>query len=80
MIDEVKEFIIIAFSVIIVMIILVLTVAIPITIVDKEVFCPNFGKATEKNVKYDFWAGGCFVELDNGQYIQKMNYQGVNIE
>lgn len=78
MIDEVKEFIIIAFSVIIVMIILMLTVAIPI--VDKEVFCPNFGKATEKNVKYDFWAGGCFVELDNGQYIQKMNYQGVNIE
>lgn len=80
MIDEVKEFMVIAFSITIVMIILMLAVVIPITIVDKEVFCPNFGKAIEKNVKYDFWAGGCFVELDNGQYIQKMNYQGVNIE
>lgn len=80
MIDEVKEFIAIIIVGIIAIVLILTTVIIPVSIADREVFCPNFGKATEKNVKYDFWAGGCFVELDNGQYIQQMNYQGVNIE
>lgn len=47
---------------------------------NKNILCPKFGNAIEKNTKYDFWAGGCFVEMDNGQYVQKYNYQGVNIE
>ena len=51
-----------------------------IYLIDKNVSCPSYSRAIDKNVKYDFWAGGCFVELDNGQYVQRMNYQGVTLE
>jgi len=47
---------------------------------DKYLVCPRYGNIIEKNVKYDFWGGGCFVEMDNGQWIDRFNYQGINIE
>ena len=47
--------------------------------VDKYIVTPQFGKVVQKQVKYDFWAGGCFVKMDNGQWIQCTRYQGVNL-
>ena len=46
---------------------------------DKYIVTPRFGEAIQKQVKYDFWAGGCFVKMDNGQWIQCIHYQGVNL-
>ena len=46
----------------------------------KYITCPKYGNAIEKNVKFDFWAGGCFVEMDNGQWIGRHNYKGFNLE
>lgn len=47
---------------------------------EKNITCPNFGKAVNLPTKYNFWAGGCFVEFKEGEWIPKRNYQGVNIK
>jgi len=49
-------------------------------LVEKNIQCPNFSKSVEKPVKYNFWAGGCFVQLDNGQWIKSNKYIGANVE
>ena len=59
---------------------LIALVVLGVYLTDKYIATPNFGRSVQKPVKYNFWAGGCFVRLDNGQWINCDNYQGVNIE
>lgn len=47
---------------------------------DKYITTPQFGKSVQKPVKYNFWAGGCFVQLENGQWVSCENYKGVRLE
>ena len=49
-------------------------------LIGKNVACPRAGQALEMPHKYDFWAGGCFIQMDNGQWIRVENYRGANIE
>jgi len=46
-------------------------------LIDKNIICPNFGKSVQLETHYNFWGGGCFVEMENGAKIHKYNYQGV---
>ena len=74
-----KEFLIFLGSILLVLgIILGLSFCIEY-IIDKYVVTPRFGVSIQKPVKYDFWAGGCFIKMDNGQWIQCTHYQGVNL-
>lgn len=41
---------------------------------EKNVSCPAFGAAVDRPFKYDFAAGGCFVQARNGQWVQRGNY------
>lgn len=41
---------------------------------ESRVSCPAFGAATGRPVRYSFWAGGCFVEAPNGQWVHTDNY------
>ena len=49
-------------------------------LIENYLYCPNFGEEAEKEVKYNFWAGGCFVQLDNGQWIRSNKYFGGSLE
>jgi len=67
-------------------IVFVLFVAIIISLVlvgvyflDKKIVCPRLGKTLEMPVKFDIWAGGCFIQMENGSWIHSQKYQGVNI-
>jgi len=46
-------------------------------LIDKNIVCPNFGKSVQLETHYNFWGGGCFVEMENGARIHKCKYQGV---
>jgi len=48
-------------------------------LMDRFILCPNFGEEVELPCKYNFWAGGCFVQLDSGQWIRVDNFHGVNL-
>ncbi len=50
-----------------------------VTLITKNIYCPQLGEALELSTKYDFWAGGCFVEMSDGNWIRTTNYSGVNI-
>jgi len=43
-------------------------------LVQKHLVCPRFGQATERPVRFDWWAGGCFVQTNNGQWVRTNNY------
>lgn len=45
----------------------------------KNVYCPRVGENLNLPVKYDFWGEGCYVQLENGQWIDNDNYRGVII-
>ncbi len=47
---------------------------------DKNVTCPHIGSSLQKETKYDFLAGGCFIKLSNGNWIASDKYNGVSIE
>jgi hypothetical protein len=47
---------------------------------NKNVGCPQLGNSLQKEVKYNFLAGGCFIKLSNENWISSDNYTGVNIE
>jgi hypothetical protein len=40
----------------------------------KNVTCPAFGQSVERPIKFDYFAGGCFVEAPNGQWVHTSNY------
>jgi len=48
--------------------------------IEKYVVCPRIGAELQMPYKYNFWAGGCFIQMDNEQWIKEANYRGVNIE
>ena len=57
----------------IIFIILVLSIVIGgavlgVYLVEKHIQCPNFAQSVQLESKYNFWAGGCFVNYD-GQWI-----------
>jgi hypothetical protein len=41
---------------------------------DKNVFCPNFGQEIGMPTKYNFFAGGCFVQTKEGNWIPTSKY------
>lgn len=47
---------------------------------EKEVGCPALSEATKRPTKMSFWAGGCFVQLKSGDWVDSNNYKGVVIE
>jgi len=56
---------------------LIALVLIPAYLIGKYTSCPHFAEATGLPTKYDFWAGGCFVQLEGGQWVLTENYQGI---
>jgi hypothetical protein len=46
----------------------------------KYISCPAFGRAVDKPTFYSFWAGDCYVRLDDGTIVSQETYGGVNIE
>jgi hypothetical protein len=46
----------------------------------KYISCPNLGNSLQKEVKYNYWAGGCFIKLNNGNWISSNKYNGVSLE
>ncbi len=53
----------------------VLIIIFPIHLIEKYVYTPNFGKTVGKPVKYNFWAGGCFVNVSNDNWILCEKYR-----
>ena len=49
-------------------------------LIEKNITCPNFEKAVNLPTKFNFLAGGCFVEINEGEWVRTKNYQGVNIK
>ena len=47
--------------------------------VEKNIYCPNFGRSSELEVKYNFWAGGCFVNYQ-GQWIRSNNLRAGKLD
>ena len=45
---------------------------------DKYITCPRFAHAVNLPYKYDWIAGGCFIQY-NGQWIPSDNFGGVKI-
>ena len=83
MIENITDFMVFVCTIIL-MIIIVFTIAVVLTtpfyFLDKNVYTPNFGKEVQKEVKYNLFAGGCFMRMDNGQWIKCGNYNGINLE
>jgi len=46
---------------------------------DKNIACPNYSKATKLETKYNFWAGGCFVNY-KGQWIPAENLRAGKLD
>ena len=44
---------------------------------EKYVYTPQFEEAVGKPTKFNFWAGGCFVKIDNKTWVPCENYIGV---
>lgn len=51
-------------------------VGIPVYLVEKNIYCPRFAQEVNLESKYNFLAGGCFVEY-NGQWIRSSNLYGI---
>ena len=73
------------------LVIIVLSVVITVAIViggtfgtgyflEKYVICPRIGEQLDMPYEYNFWAGGCYVQMDDGQWVRMANYRGVSIE
>jgi hypothetical protein len=41
---------------------------------DKNLACPRFAENIERPYKYDWFAGGCFVQTATGQWVAEKNY------
>ncbi len=75
-----KETILIVLGVLLFFAIAFELVGTTIYLIEKNLVCPQFADSTEKLTKYNFWAGGCFVQLENGQWIRSSKYIGANLE
>jgi hypothetical protein len=51
-----------------------------LSLTNKFIACPAFGRAVEKPTFYSFWAGDCYVKLTDGTIVAQENYGGVNVE
>ena len=49
----------------------------PMCLFNKYIATPNFGKAVKRPVKYNLWAGGCFVNIDGNNWIPCNKYIGI---
>lgn len=45
-----------------------------IYLIDANHTCPRFAQQVKLSYRYDFWAGGCFVKVRNGQWVRSKNY------
>lgn len=45
-----------------------------------KISCPKFGEQIEQPTKYEFWTGTCYIQLDNGNWIDSYGYKGVVID
>ena len=41
---------------------------------NKHYGCPHFAAAVQRPYKFDFIAGGCFVQTIQGQWVHERNY------
>ncbi len=54
---------------------LALLLALPTAyLIGKYITTPNFGKAVGRPVKYNFWGGGCFVNVGDNNWVECENY------
>lgn len=51
-----------------------------IYLTEKNITCPQLGNSLQKETKFNFWAGGCFIKLQNGNWVSSYSYTGVSIE
>lgn len=58
----------------------IVAIIFPLYLMDKNIMCPKLGESLKLNTKYNFFAGGCFVEIKTGEWILEDNYQGINIK
>ena len=49
-------------------------------LITKNITCPAFSKTVNKPTKYNFWAGGCFVEIKPGIWVGTNKYHGVELD
>jgi len=84
MLEFIKEFfpVIIAIFLLmgLAMAIIGLTIGLPTYLIDKNISCPKLSESLERPTKYDFWAGGCFVQDTSGQWVRSSNYHAVDIQ
>jgi len=58
----------------------IVVVSSSIYLVNKNISCPKLSESLERPTKYDFWAGGCFVQDTNGQWVYSSNYHAIDIQ
>lgn len=69
------------FAVFLLIIMLLFLIVLPAGIIsiNKYWHCPRYSVALEKETKYQI-GQGCFLKLENGNWIPLEKYQGINIE
>lgn len=60
------------------------TFALPGYLISKNITCPAFAESVELTSKYNFWGGGCYVEVQPNEWVKRddykrIDYQGVNL-
>lgn len=74
-----KEEILITFLVVTLVVTFFVAFSVYITyLFEKNITCPRYYKSVNLEGKYDFWAGGCFVNY-KGQWIPRSNLHGGKI-
>ena len=41
---------------------------------ESNIQCPAFARNVERPYRYDWFAGGCFVQTQTGQWVAEKNY------
>lgn len=60
-------------------IVAILLVGVGIYLVEKNIYCPNVGESINLEYKYNFWAGGCFVNYQE-QWIPSDNLRAGKLD
>lgn len=47
---------------------------VAIFLYEKNLQCPAFARNVERPYRYDWFAGGCFVQTREGQWVAAKNY------
>jgi hypothetical protein len=58
---------------------LVALLAIGDYLYESNIYCPNFGQNVGLEYKYNYWAGGCFVNYE-GQWIRSNQLRAGQID